>query len=81
MYSDTNFFDSINNVAGLTTALSQVSGAEVAYRTDTGYIQVYGTENNIRSIYQHLHETAFIKVKSLEVVNSDDVMMMSFYTT
>ncbi|CAO3593383.1 unnamed protein product [Absidia cylindrospora] len=62
MYSDATFFNSINNLAGLTTALSQVSGAEVAYRTDPGCIQVFGTENNIRNIYQHLHETTFSKI-------------------
>ncbi|ORZ15031.1 hypothetical protein BCR42DRAFT_328670 [Absidia repens] len=62
MYADATFFNSISNLVGLTTTLSQVSGAEVAYLSDPGCIQVFGTENNIRNVYQHLHETTFSKI-------------------
>ncbi|KAI8096890.1 uncharacterized protein BX664DRAFT_257220 [Halteromyces radiatus] len=62
LYSDTNFFNSINNLATLTTTLSQVSGAEVAYRTDPGCIQVFGTERAVRNVYQRLHEMTFLKI-------------------
>ncbi|ORZ21442.1 hypothetical protein BCR42DRAFT_320769 [Absidia repens] len=62
LYADANFFNSISNLATLTTTLSQVSGAEVAYRTDPGCIQVFGTERAVRNVYQRLHETTFLKI-------------------
>lgn len=62
VYSDTNIFNSISTLAGLTTTLSQVSGAEVAYRMDHGCIQVFGTERAVRNVYQRLHEMSFLKV-------------------
>ncbi|KAI8330701.1 hypothetical protein BC941DRAFT_361124 [Chlamydoabsidia padenii] len=62
LYADTNFFHSISNLANLTLTLSQVSGTEVIYRADSGCIQVFGTERDVRSVYQRLHETSFLKV-------------------
>ncbi|CAO3617921.1 unnamed protein product [Cunninghamella blakesleeana] len=62
VYSDTNIFNSISTLAGLTTTLSQVSGAEVAYRMDHGCIQVFGTERAVRNVYQRLHEMSFLKI-------------------
>ncbi|KAI9019443.1 hypothetical protein CLU79DRAFT_758842 [Phycomyces nitens] len=56
------FFNSITNLANLVTQLSQISGAEVAYKTDPGCIQVHGTERAVRNVYQRLHEMTFLKM-------------------
>lgn len=42
--------------------LSQVSGAEVTYKSETGCIEVFGTERAVRNVYQRLHEMTFLKV-------------------
>ncbi|KAI8877452.1 hypothetical protein K501DRAFT_198199 [Backusella circina FSU 941] len=56
------FFNSIANITNLVSQLSLISGAEVAYKTDPGCIQVYGTERAIRNVYQRLHEMSFLKM-------------------
>ncbi|OAD74422.1 hypothetical protein PHYBLDRAFT_97033, partial [Phycomyces blakesleeanus NRRL 1555(-)] len=56
------FFNSITNLANLVTQLSQISGAEVAYKTDPGCIEVHGTERAVRNVYQRLHEMTFLKM-------------------
>ncbi|KAG0182236.1 hypothetical protein DFQ29_005119 [Apophysomyces sp. BC1021] len=56
------FFNSINNLVGLVSQLSQISGAEVSYKTDPGCIEVFGTERAVRNVYQRLHEMAFLKM-------------------
>ncbi|KAF1801072.1 hypothetical protein V8B55DRAFT_1530031 [Mucor lusitanicus] len=56
------FFNSIANITALVSQLSQVSGAEVSYRTDPGCIEVYGTERAIRHVYQRLHDMSFLKM-------------------
>lgn len=58
------FFHNINNVAALVSQLSQISGAEVAYKSadPVGCIEVFGTERAIRHVYQRLHEMTFLKV-------------------
>ncbi|CAO3615293.1 unnamed protein product [Cunninghamella echinulata] len=61
VYSDPNIFNSISHLASLTASLSQVSGAEVAYRMDHGCVQVFGTERAVRNVYQRLHEIAYLK--------------------
>ncbi|KAI8066918.1 hypothetical protein BC940DRAFT_239742, partial [Gongronella butleri] len=55
------FFDSMSNLASMVSQLSQVSGAQVIYKTDPGCIQVMGTERAIRNVYQRLQEMAFLK--------------------
>jgi hypothetical protein len=50
------------NISALVSQLSQISGAEVAYRTDPGCIEVYGTERAIRNVYQRLYDMAFLKM-------------------
>ncbi|KAI8083823.1 hypothetical protein BDF21DRAFT_416700 [Thamnidium elegans] len=56
------FFNSISNISALVSQLSQISGAEVAYKTDPGCIEVYGTERAIRNVYQRIHEMSFLKM-------------------
>lgn len=46
----------------MVSQLSQISGAEVTYKTDPGCIEVYGTERAIRNVYQRLHEMSFLKM-------------------
>ncbi|KAI8060917.1 hypothetical protein BC940DRAFT_147834 [Gongronella butleri] len=46
----------------LTTSLSQLSGAEVAFHLDTSCLQVFGTELAVRHIYQQLGELPFFKM-------------------
>ncbi|ORX54376.1 hypothetical protein DM01DRAFT_1407241 [Hesseltinella vesiculosa] len=55
------FFDSLPNLATMVSQLSQVSGAQVVYKTEPGCIQVMGTERAIRNVYQRLQEMAFLK--------------------
>lgn len=57
-----NFFSNINNITGLISQLSQVSGAEVMYKDDIGCIEVFGTERDVRNVYQRVHEMTFLKV-------------------
>ncbi|KAI8371769.1 uncharacterized protein BYT42DRAFT_81246 [Radiomyces spectabilis] len=56
-----SFFDSISNLAGLASQLSQVSGAEVTYKTESGCVEVLGTERAIRNVYQRLQGMSFLK--------------------
>ncbi|CEP16842.1 hypothetical protein [Parasitella parasitica] len=56
------FFSSSANIAALVSQLSQISGAEVAYKADPGCIEVYGTERAIRHVYQRLHDMSFLKI-------------------
>lgn len=62
MESAHSFFNSMANISALVSQLSQISGAEVAYRTDPGCIEVYGTERAIRNVYQRLYDMAFLKM-------------------
>ncbi|KAI8987276.1 hypothetical protein BDF20DRAFT_849164 [Mycotypha africana] len=57
-----NFFSSIANITALVSQLSQISGAEVSYKSETGCIEVYGTERSVRNVYQRLHDMSFLKV-------------------
>lgn len=57
-----NFFNSMANLTGLVLQLSQVSGAEVAYKTETGSIEVIGAERAIRNVYQRLNDMSLLKV-------------------
>ncbi|KAI8145448.1 hypothetical protein BJV82DRAFT_535627 [Fennellomyces sp. T-0311] len=57
-----DFFGSISNIAGLLVQLSQASGAEVMYKDEIGCIEVFGTERDVRNVYQRVHEMAFLKV-------------------
>ncbi|KAI8981930.1 hypothetical protein BDF20DRAFT_905660 [Mycotypha africana] len=56
------FFDSTMNLSSLVSQLSQVSGSEVIYKTDPGYIEVLGAERAIRNVYQRLQEMQFLQV-------------------
>ncbi|KAI8644908.1 hypothetical protein BD408DRAFT_362478 [Parasitella parasitica] len=56
------FFNSSVNIAALVSQLSQISGAEVAYKADSGCIEAYGTERAIRHVYQRLHDMSFLKI-------------------
>ncbi|KAG2223283.1 hypothetical protein INT45_007009 [Circinella minor] len=57
-----DFFASMTNIAGLLVQLSQASGAEVMYKDEIGCIEVFGTERDVRNVYQRVHEMAFLKV-------------------
>ncbi|KAI9284365.1 hypothetical protein BC943DRAFT_381309 [Umbelopsis sp. AD052] len=64
MYSaeGANFFNSMSNLSTLVLQLSQISGAEVAYKTETGSIEVIGSERAIRNVYQHINGMNLLKV-------------------
>lgn len=63
MYSEgPNFFNSMSNLTGLVLQLSQISGAEVAYKTESGSIEVIGSERAIRNVYQRLNDMSLLKV-------------------
>lgn len=62
LYAEQPFFNSTANVSSLVSQLSQISGAEIAYRAHTGSLEVYGTERAIKSVYQRLQEMSFIKI-------------------
>jgi hypothetical protein len=66
MYSaeGANFFNSMSNLSTLILQLSQISGAEVAYKTETGSIEVIGSERAIRNVYQHINGMNLLKVSS-----------------
>ena len=53
----------MTNIAGLLVQLSQASGAEVMYKDEIGCIEVFGTERDVRNVYQRVHEMAFLKVR------------------
>lgn len=65
-----NFFNSMANLTGLVLQLSQVSGAEVAYKTETGSIEVIGAERAIRNVYQRLNDMSLLKVSRLSLILS-----------
>lgn len=56
------FFNSVANISALVSQLTRISGAEVAYRADPSYLEVFGTERAIRNVYQRLHEMSFLKL-------------------
>ncbi|KAI8331235.1 hypothetical protein BC941DRAFT_162298 [Chlamydoabsidia padenii] len=56
-----SFFSSTSNLASMVSQLSQVSGAQVTYKTEPGCIEVMGTERAIRNVYQRLQEMTFLK--------------------
>ncbi|KAH8549664.1 hypothetical protein BGW37DRAFT_459270 [Umbelopsis sp. PMI_123] len=64
MYSveGANFFNSMSNLSNLILQLSQISGAEVAYKTETGSIEVIGSERAIRNVYQHINGMNLLKM-------------------
>jgi hypothetical protein len=52
----------MENVSKLVAQLAQASGAEVAYKSDQGCIEVFGTERAVRNVYQMLYDMPFLKV-------------------
>jgi hypothetical protein len=62
-----NFFNSMANLTGLVLQLSQISGAEVAYKTETGSIEVIGSERAIRNVYQRLNDMSLLKVSEIQL--------------
>lgn len=55
----------MENVGKLVAQLAQASGAEVAYKSDQGCIEVFGTERAVRNVYQMLYDMPFLKVSPL----------------
>lgn len=72
MYSaeGANFFNSMSNLTTLILQLSQISGAEVAYKTETGSIEVIGSERAIRNVYQHINGMNLLKVSFSSCIHS-----------
>lgn len=55
-------FGSLDHVSELVRQLSQTSGAEVSYRTETMCFEVFGSEDAIRNVYKMLCTIPAFKV-------------------
>lgn len=67
-----HLFGSPEALTQLLQRISQASGAELSYRTETGRFEAFGTEQAVHTAYQILSGIPVLKVSCVSI---DDIAM------